>query len=791
MGKNEETVLVVVRCRPLSSKEVSQELESGSAAQEDNDQDKYRGNGGFYSGCVRVTSNIGLVEIKNPKAEATDPPKQFTFDAAYDQQSKQKDLYEETFAPLVNSVLEGFNGTIFAYGQTGSGKTFTMEGFKNDLEMEGVIPRSFRHIFDRISNAPEDERYLVRASYLEIYQEEIRDLLAKDHMTKRLELRERPDCGVYVKDLSPFVCKSRSEIEHVMTVGNANRTVGATNMNEHSSRSHAIFLVTVERSRPDKDSGESHICVGKLNLVDLAGSERQAKTGATGERLKEANKINLSLSALGNVISALVDGHSSHIPYRDSKLTRLLQDSLGGNAKTIMVANIGPSKFNYDETLTTLRYANRAKNIKNKPRVNEDPKDAMLREFQEEIARLKAQLANNPNKRKKSAKKLQKMKSEDNSVVEDVLDQSTTSTLSSPDLEESMESRLAIERELLENDATIIGTEKERLLSELNNKEAALKKEKNEQEGLKKRLEGLESKLLHGKGAILESGSNMVEHTNEQQKMLEKRRAEVAEHRQAQVLAAQEIEQIETMGEEMEKTYSSLQLEVEAKTKKLRKLFTKLQGVKQEIVDVTEEYNRDRRDLEDTQQQLLKELKLKMLIIDNFIPPADKEKLMSRSLYDEESDVWVLQPNSKSGSGSAISKRPVSAAGSRRPMSEYARVQSGLRPGFAATLGPGPTASALRFKGENIMRLSLDRGGRTTKDYEGPTVAPRVQAALDAAMANVEPDIELDVRALNGLQSNLVKGTRKPKKSSENKGGNGQGGSTNRAYPSSRGLVPK
>merc|ERR1739848_796335 len=152
---------------------------------------------------------------------------------------------------------------------------------------------------------------------------------------------------------------------------------------------------------------DQHIRKGKLNLVDLAGSERQAKTGATGDRLKEATKINLSLSALGNVISALVDGKTNYIPYRDSKLTRLLQDSLGGNAKTVMVANIGPSKFNYDETLTTLRYANRAKNIKNNPRVNEDPKDAMLREFQEEISRLKAQLANvNPKeKRKKSARK--------------------------------------------------------------------------------------------------------------------------------------------------------------------------------------------------------------------------------------------------------------------------------------------------------------------------------------------------------------------------------------------------
>merc|ERR1712025_797131 len=175
------------------------------------------------------------------------------------------------------------------------------------------------------------------------------------------------------------------------TVGNNNRSVGATEMNLHSSRSHAIFIVTIECSDEGAD-GENHIRVGKLNLVDLAGSERQSKTGATGERLKEATKINLSLSALGNVISALVDGKSGHIPYRDSKLTRLLQDSLGGNTKTLMIANLGPADYNYDETLSTLRYANRAKNIKNKPKINEDPKDAMLREFQDEIKRLKQQL---------------------------------------------------------------------------------------------------------------------------------------------------------------------------------------------------------------------------------------------------------------------------------------------------------------------------------------------------------------------------------------------------------------
>uniref|UniRef100_A0A8D2MC91 Kinesin-like protein n=1 Tax=Zonotrichia albicollis TaxID=44394 RepID=A0A8D2MC91_ZONAL len=233
-------------------------------------------------------------------------------------------------------------------------------------------------------------QYLVRASYLEIYQEEIRDLLAKDQ-SKKLELKENPETGVYIKDLSSFVTKNVKEIEHVMNLGSQTRSVGSTNMNEHSSRSHAIFLITIECSETGPD-GEEHIRVGKLNLVDLAGSERQSKMGAQGERPKEASKINLSLSALGNVISALVDGRSTHIPYRDSKLTRLLQDSLGGNAKTIMVATLGPASHSYDESLSTLRFANRAKNIKNKPRVNEDPKDTLLREFQEEIVRLKAQL---------------------------------------------------------------------------------------------------------------------------------------------------------------------------------------------------------------------------------------------------------------------------------------------------------------------------------------------------------------------------------------------------------------
>jgi hypothetical protein len=186
------------------------------------------------------------------------------------------------------------------------------------------------------------------------------------------------------------VVENEVDMDAMLNKGLANRTTGSTLMNAESSRSHSIFTIVVEMNNRDKQTGKDHIRAGKLNLVDLAGSERQKKTGATGDRLKEGSKINLSLSALGNVISALSDGAAGkHIPYRDSKLTRMLQDSLGGNTKTLMVAAISPADYNYDETLSTLRYANRAKSIKNKPKINEDPKDTMIREFKEEIERLK------------------------------------------------------------------------------------------------------------------------------------------------------------------------------------------------------------------------------------------------------------------------------------------------------------------------------------------------------------------------------------------------------------------
>lgn len=692
--KSSESVRVVVRCRPMNGKEKA----------------------ASYDKVVDVDVKLGQVSVKNPKGTSHEMPKTFTFDAVYDWNAKQFELYDETFRPLVDSVLQGFNGTIFAYGQTGTGKTYTMEGVRGDPEKRGVIPNSFDHIFTHISRS-QNQQYLVRASYLEIYQEEIRDLLSKDQ-TKRLELKERPDTGVYVKDLSSFVTKSVKEIEHVMNVGNQNRSVGATNMNEHSSRSHAIFVITIECSEVGLD-GENHIRVGKLNLVDLAGSERQAKTGAQGERLKEATKINLSLSALGNVISALVDGKSTHIPYRDSKLTRLLQDSLGGNAKTVMVANVGPASYNVEETLTTLRYANRAKNIKNKPRVNEDPKDALLREFQEEIARLKAQLEKRSIGRRKRREKRRE-------------------------------------------------EEKMRLLKEKEKKMEDLRREKDAAEMLGAKIKAMESKLLVG-------GKNIVDHTNEQQKILEQKRQEIAEQKRREREIQQQMESRDEETLELKETYTSLQQEVDIKTKKLKKLFSKLQAVKAEIHDLQEEHIKERQELEQTQNELTRELKLKHLIIENFIPLEEKNKIMNRSFFDDEEDHWKLHPITRL-ENQQMMKRPVSAVGYKRPLSQHARMSMMIRP-------------EPRYRAENIMLLELDMPSRTTRDYEGPAISPKVQAALDAALQD-EDEIQVDASSFESTASRKPKA--RPK--SGRKSGSSSSSSGNPAsqfYPQSRGLVPK
>ncbi|XP_014002800.1 kinesin-like protein KIF3B isoform X2 [Salmo salar] len=763
MSKTKESVKVVVRCRPMNEKERAANFER----------------------VVHVDVKLGQVAVRNPRgAAAHEHPKVFTFDSVYDWNSKQVDLYDETFRPLVDSVLLGFNGTIFAYGQTGTGKTYTMEGVRNDPERRGVIPNSFEHVFTHISRS-QNQQYLVRASYLEIYQEEIRDLLSKDQ-SRQLELKERPDTGVYVKDLSSFVTKSVREIEHVMNVGNQNRSVGSTNMNEHSSRSHAIFLITVECSELGVD-GENHIRVGKLNLVDLAGSERQTKTGAQGERLKEATKINLSLSALGNVISALVDGRSTHIPYRDSKLTRLLQDSLGGNARTVMVANIGPASYNVEETLTTLRYSNRAKNIKNKPRVNEDPKDALLREFQEEIARLKEQLEKRSGKKKKRRRRgvgeagdeLEE-DTEDGETEEDD-DGVEPADKVGADYWRVQQEKLERERKAIMEDHSLVAEEKQRLLKEKERKMDALKKEQEAGEMLTAKVKAMESKLLMG-------GKNIVDHTNEQQRILEQKRQEIAEQKRREREMKQQVDNRDEETLELKETYSSLQQEVDIKTKKLKKLFAKLQAVKTEIHDVQELHSKERQELEQTQNELTRELKLKHLIIENFIPMEEKNKIVNRALLDEEDDRWKMRPITRIEDDQQMMTRPVSAVGYRRPLSQHARTSMVMK-------------ADVRYKAENILMLEMDLPARTTKEYEEPVIAPMVAAALEEALRE-EDEIQVDASGFHssGPTQTTSTGAGKKPKSGRPKTGKKTVTPTSPyspsspghpLYPQSRGLVPK
>lgn len=338
----------------------------------------------------------------------TDPrsktAKTFAFDKSYWSFNRndahfagQDDLFADLGRPLLDNAFKGYNNCIFAYGQTGSGKSYSMMGYGAE---SGVIPRICKEMFDRIEAVQEDRNLncTVEVSYLEIYNERVRDLL--NPTTKgNLRVREHPSTGPYVEDLAKLVVRSFQEIESLMDEGNKARTVAATNMNETSSRSHAVFTLTLTQKRHDVETNMDTEKVAKISLVDLAGSERATSTGATGARLKEGAEINRSLSTLGRVIAALADlssgrkKNASLVPYRDSVLTWLLKDSLGGNSLTAMIAAISPADINFEETLSTLRYADSAKRIKNHAVVNEDPNARMIRELKEELSQLRAKLS--------------------------------------------------------------------------------------------------------------------------------------------------------------------------------------------------------------------------------------------------------------------------------------------------------------------------------------------------------------------------------------------------------------
>jgi len=310
----------------------------------------------------------------------------FDFDRVFPLETKQVEVFEYGAKRIITDVMQGYNGTVFAYGQTASGKTFTMEGIIDDPELQGIMPRMVWTIFDGIYNADDHIEFLVKVSLVEIYQERIRDLL--DPSKDNLKIHEDKARGVFLSDITESYVQSEQEIFDAIRVGNVNRTTAATEMNAHSSRSHLVFILTVEQ----KNLTDRTVKSGKLYLVDLAGSEKIAKTKVQGVGLDEAKGINKSLSALGNVIMALTEG-KPHIPYRDSKLTRMLQESLGGNAKTALIITCSPSVYNEAETISTLRFGQRAKLIQNKAHVNEEKSAEELKILLEREQREKKRLA--------------------------------------------------------------------------------------------------------------------------------------------------------------------------------------------------------------------------------------------------------------------------------------------------------------------------------------------------------------------------------------------------------------
>ena len=322
----------------------------------------------------------------------------YQFDKVFSPETTQERLYAQAVAPMVDEVLQGFNCTVFAYGQTGTGKTYTMtgeipetKGGKLEVrEMAGVIPRAIQDIFSYLDGLGDSSEYTVKCCFLELYNEEITDLLALGNDPPKVRIMEDRS-GVVLQGLEEPHVKSADEIFGLLENGNAKRRTAETLLNKQSSRSHSVFVVTVS-VREVLAEGEEVIRVGKLYLVDLAGSENVSRSGAVDQRAKEAGNINKSLLTLGRVITALVEGQV-HVPYRDSKLTRLLRDSLGGRTKTCIIATIAPTVHCQEETMSTLDYAHRAKNIKNKPEVNQRiSKTTHLKEMASEIAKLKAEL---------------------------------------------------------------------------------------------------------------------------------------------------------------------------------------------------------------------------------------------------------------------------------------------------------------------------------------------------------------------------------------------------------------
>ena len=439
---------------------------------------------------------------------------------------------------------------------------------------------------------------------------------------KSLEIREHPDKGFYVEDLKEFVVKCPEEMEELQLRGKDLRVVAGHDMNERSSRSHSIFTIVVDNSYID-ETGKEHIKTGKLNLVDLAGSERQKKTGAKGEVLDQAIHINQSLSTLGNVVSALVTG-KGHVPYRDSKLTKLLSDSLGGNSKTVMIANVGPSNINYDETVTTLRYADRAKQIKNAPKINEDPKDAMIRQYQEELAKLKEQLQIaggggpinmndvGPDGQINFLQFISKEKIEE---LEEKFKQE----------KDMMEKALEKEKQKIVESVNTAVDEKMKLLEELTKKKSDQSVQQQNKEKILEKLKVIEEKFI--------IGEETEKKAKENEEILAKKQIELEEIEKKRMELQKQINENEQVEVDLNKKYESQKEEVKEKKKIFEKLKDILKEVENEKEDIDKENGRQYQEYYDIKKDLEKTMSYNDCLINYYIPQEYLEFIESEMVF--------------------------------------------------------------------------------------------------------------------------------------------------------------
>ena len=444
--------------------------------------------------CVNFLLDNQTVVI-NSQSEHKDDL-EFKFDYSFHPDDPQTKVFEIAAKPTVDAVMQGFNGTIFAYGQTSSGKTWTMTGGKSEQDI-GIIPRMVSSIFQKIESSYSKIEFQVKLSYCEIYMERIRDLL--EPRKSNLKIHEEKTRGVYIGDLTEQYVTTQREVFELIKIGYNNRETGFTEMNAGSSRSHSIFSLTITQTNLFDYSAKT----GKLYLVDLAGSEKVSKTQAAGKRLEEAKNINKSLTMLGIVIAALTDPKAGHIPYRDSKLTRILQDSLGGNSKTTLIVTCSPSPYNESETISTCRFGIRAKSIKNKPKVNREYTIAelklMLSKAKEDLvlkSRIIAALE------KALGRPIQDLKLEQDEDDESELNETKVNTAYDDVINELEEMRTRLEEEIEKNaKLTIINNN---LLDENQGL-------KNDHEFIYKQIMTLQSKL-QSQEKIMQEKDDLIEH---------------------------------------------------------------------------------------------------------------------------------------------------------------------------------------------------------------------------------------------------------------------------------------